>query len=111
MHAGLRRLLMRLNRISAVGEQVRKIAENKQNGIAAAEPRQIQDIRQMGYRERVRTRCHHRFPHLLQSILRKHSHKKRRRPLSPPFQPRIRFAVTRESAAASGRRAAPVMIL
>ena len=85
MHAGLRRLFMRLNRISAIGEEVHKIAENEQNGVAATEPRQIQDIRQMGYRERVRARGRHRFPHLLQSILRKHTHKKRRRPLSPPF--------------------------
>ena len=85
MHAGLGRLLMRLNGISAVGEKVREIAENKQNGIAAAEPGQIENIRQMGYREGVRARCHHRFPHLLQSILRKHFHKKKEEtPVSSP---------------------------
>jgi len=77
MHAGLRRLFMRLNRISAIGEEVHKIAENEQNGVAAAEPGEIQDIRQMGDRESVRARRRHRFPHLLQSLLRKHTHKKK----------------------------------
>jgi hypothetical protein len=85
VHARLRRFLMRLDRISAIGEQVHDIAEKKQKGITAAEPRGIQDIWQMGDRERVRARGRHSLTQLLQSILRKQTHKKGGDPCLLPF--------------------------
>ena len=45
---------MRLNRIPAIGEKMEGIAQENENRIAAAEPTEIKNVRQMRYDKSVR---------------------------------------------------------